>query len=235
MRLLAPLAAAAALLAAGCGSGAGARSSSADATLWVTHDRGRVVVHSAAVRSGVTAAQALEGVAKVKTRYSGEFIQGIDGVEGGGNRDWFYYVNGYAAGVAATDYLLRPGDVEWWDFRHWSDPGEAQLVAGAFPEPFVHGYGGKRRLAVVRYGAGMQATAQALARVVGARSVAPLSVAAPEAANLLEIVAGPPRLVIRYRAGHGSAGDPVEVDAGGAVARALAQDPHRYVRRYAVP
>jgi len=235
MRLLAPLAAAAALLAAGCGSGAGARSSSAAATLWVTHDRGRVVVHRAAVRSGVTAAQALEGVAKVKTRYSGEFIQAIDGVEGGGNRDWFYYVNGYAAGIAATDYLLHPGDVEWWDFRHWDSPGDELLVAGAFPEPFLHGYGGKRRVAAVRYATGMQAPAKALARVVGATSVEPLAVAAPKAANVLEVLGGPAKLAIRYRAGHGSAGDAVEVDAGGEVARALVRDPHRYARRYAVP
>jgi hypothetical protein len=231
MRLLAPLAAVAALLAAGCGSGAGAR----DATLWVTHDRGRVVVHRAGVRSGVTAAQALEGVANVETRYSGEFIQGIDGVEGGGSRDWFYYVNGYAAGIAATDYLLHSGDVEWWDFRHWRDPGEAPLVAGAFPEPFLHGYGGKRRVAVVRYAAGRAATAKALAHVIGARSVAPLAMAAPKAANVLDVLSGPAKLAIRYRAGHGSAGDPVEVDARGEVARALVRDPHRYARRYAVP
>jgi len=233
MRMLVPLAVVAALLAAGCGSGAGART--ADATLWVTHDRGAVVVHRDAVRSGVTAAQALEGVAKVKTRYSGEFIQAIDGVEGGGNRDWFYYVNGYAAGIASTDYLLHPGDVEWWDFRHWGAPGEAPLVAGAFPEPFLHGYGGKRRVAAVRFGPGMQDTARALARVVGASSLAPLSVAAPKAANVLEVLGGPARLAIRYRAGHGSAGDAVEVDAGGDVARALVRDPHRYARRYAVP
>jgi hypothetical protein len=231
MRLLAPFAAAAALVAAGCGSGAGAR----DATLWVTHDRGAVLVHRADVRSGLSAAQALEGVAKVKTRYSGEFIQGIDGVEGGGNRDWFYYVNGYAAGEAATDYLLYPGDVEWWDFRHWSDPGEAPLVAGAFPEPFLHGFAGKRRAAAVRYAPGMRGVARALARVVGASSVETLTAPPPHDANLLEVLGGPPRLTIRYRAGHGSAGDPVEVDAGGEVARALARDPHRYARRYAVP
>jgi hypothetical protein len=221
----------AALLAAGCGSGAGAR----DATLWVTHDRGRAVVYTARVRSGVTAAQALEGVAKVKTRYSGEYVQGIDGVEGGGSSDWFYYVNGYAAGVAATDYLLHSGDVEWWDFRHWRDPGEALLVAGAFPEPFLHGYGGKRRAAVVRYAAGMAATAKALAHVVGARSVAPLAVAAPKAANVLEVLRGPATLAIRFRAGHGSAGDPVAVEARGEAARTLARDPHHYARRYAVP
>jgi hypothetical protein len=81
----------------------------------------------------------------------------------------------------------------------------------------------------------MQDTARALARIVGASSLAPLAVVAPKDANLLEVLGGPAKLTIRFRAGHGSAGDPVEVDAAGAVARALARDPHHYARRYAVP
>jgi hypothetical protein len=228
-RLL-PLVAAAALLAGGCGGGAGER----DATLWITRDRGAETLKERAVRSGLTAAQALEGVAKVKTRYSGAFIQAIDGLEGGGNRDWFIYVNGYASDRGATDYVLRPGDVEWWDFRHWGDPGEAPLVVGAFPEPFLHGFDGKRRVAVVRYGPGARAGAQALARVIGARSVAALGAAVPKAANVLVVRVGAARLRLRYRAGHGTAGDPVEVDFAGDAA-ALAKDPHRYARRYSVP
>ena len=144
-------------------------------------------------------------------------------------------MNGYASDRSAADYLLRPGDVEWWDYRRWNDPGEALLVAGAFPEPFLHGFDGKRRPAVVRYAAGAARDgAEALARVVGAGSVAALGVPAPKGANVLVVRSGPAQLRIRYRAGHGTAGDPVEVDVAGDAA-ALAKDPHRYVRRYSVP
>jgi hypothetical protein len=224
LRRLAPLVAAAALFgAAGCGGGTGAR----DATLWVTRDRGAKLLKAEQVRSGLTAAQALESAAKVKTRYSGEFIEGIDGLDGGGNRDWFVYVNGYALDRSAADYVLHPGDVEWWDFRHWSDPGEAPLVAGAFPEPFVHGLEGKRRPAAVRYAAGLRARALVLAAAVGAPSVARVGVAVPRGTNVLVVERGAAHLRIRYRAGHGTAGDPVEVD--------LAGDPQRYAHRYAGP
>jgi hypothetical protein len=225
-----PLVAAAALLAGGCGGGAGKR----DATLWVTRDRGATTLKAQSVRSGLTAAQALESAAKVKTAYSGEFITGIDGVESADHRDWFVYVNGYASDRGATDYVLHPGDVEWWDYRSWGDPNAAPLVAGAFPEPFLHGFDGKRRPAAVRFGPGEQAAARALARVVGASSLGALSVPAPKGANLLVVERGGPRLRIRYRAGHGSAGDPVEVDVG-AYAAALARHPRRYARRYSVP
>ena len=217
-------------LAAGCGGGTGR----VDATLWVTRDRGAAVMHEERVGSGATGAQALEGVAKVKTRYGGAFVQGIDGVEGGGSRDWFFYVNGYIADRGGADYLLHPGDVEWWDFRRWDAPNEAPLVVGAFPEPFLHGYDGKTRPAAVRYSVSAQAQgARALGRLLHA-SVARVGVPVPAGANELRLVTGAPRFRIRYRAGHGSAGDPVlALFAGDAVG--LAQDPHRFRFRYSVP
>jgi hypothetical protein len=213
-------AASVALVAGGCGGGAGAK----DATLWVTRDRGAVTLKVARIRSSLTAAQALESITRVKTAYSGEFVTGIDGVASSDHRDWFVYVNGYASDRSAADYLLRPGDVEWWDYRRWNDPGEAPLVAGAFPEPFLHGFDGKRLPAVVRYEPGTRDGAEVLAPVIGAHS---------KGANLLVVRSGPAQLRIRYRAGQGTAGDPVEVDVGDAAA--LAKDPHRYARRYSVP
>jgi hypothetical protein len=230
LRRLAPLAAAAVLLA-GCGGGAGAR----DATLWVTRDAGSTVLRERSVRSNLTAAQALESAAKVKTAYSGAFVQAIDGLAGNGSSDWFFYVNGYLAATGATDYLLHTGDVEWWDYRHWAGTADVQLVAGAFPEPFLHGFGGKRRDAAVRFGPGEREVAVALAREVGAARALPLGAAVPARANLLVVRGGAPRLAIRWRAGHGSPGDPVEVDADGAVAAALARDPHAYAHRFAIP
>lgn len=133
-------------LAAGCGSAAGG---SGRATVWVTRDRGAVVLHTAKVPAGLSAMQALARVAKLETRYGGRYVRAVDGVEERGRRAWFYYVNGYLADRGAADYRLHDGDVEWWDYRSWRDPAQNPVVVGAFPEPFLHGYAGKRRPAVV--------------------------------------------------------------------------------------
>ena len=58
-------------------------------------------------------------------------------------------VNGYLADRASSDYRLRAGDLVWWDLRSWRDPAQEPVVVGAFPEPFLHGYDGKRRPGVV--------------------------------------------------------------------------------------
>jgi Domain of unknown function (DUF4430) len=135
-----------ALVAAGCGSG-----SHGSASVWVTRDRGAHVLLVKKVPAGETAMQALDRVADIRTRYGGRFVQAINGVEGSlaGGRDWFYFVNGYEADRSAAEYVLHPGDVEWWDFRSWKNSGEPKVVVGAFPEPFLHGYDGKRRATVV--------------------------------------------------------------------------------------
>ena len=129
-------------LAAGCGSAAGG---SGQATVWVTRDRGQVVLHRAKVPAGLTAMQGLARVAKLQTRYGGRYVRAVDGVKEGGRRAWFYYVNGYLADRGAADYRLHAGDVEWWDYRSWRDPAQDPVVVGAFPEPFLHGYAGKTR------------------------------------------------------------------------------------------
>jgi hypothetical protein len=135
-------------LLAGCGASAGTTGS---ATVWVTRDRGARVLLVRRVPAGETAMQALDRVTALKTSYGGRFVQGIDGLEGSlaKQRDWFYFVNGYEADRSAAEYVLHPGDVEWWDFRSWKDSPEAKVVVGAFPEPFLHGYGGKRLPALV--------------------------------------------------------------------------------------
>ena len=145
MRRLA-LAALGAAALAGCGS---ATTGPGRATVWVTRDRGAVALHVAKVPAGLTAMQGLERVAKVGTRYGGRYVSSVDGVDERGRRAWFYYVNGYLADRSAAEYRLRAGDVEWWDFRSWRDPAQDPVVVGAFPEPFLHGYDGKRRPAVV--------------------------------------------------------------------------------------
>ena len=221
MRRVALLAFAA--LAVGCGS-----QTSGQATVWITRDRGTVVVATATVPAGLTAMQGLERAARVSTRYGGRYVHAVDGVSEHGRSSWFYYVNGYLADRSAAEYKLRPGDVEWWDFRGWSDPAQDPVVVGAFPEPFLHGYDGQRRQAVVvsldtKLG-------RRLARLVHGR----LAAAAPRGANVLEVVAGARRL-LSARLSRPQPGAPVRFVIQAAFARRLLAHPSLVKRRYAIP
>ena len=215
----------AAALAAGCGSA----SSGGQATLWVTRDRGSQVLHSTRVPAGLTAVQALARVAKVKTRYGGRYVRSVDGISEHGRDSWFYYVNGYLADRSAADYRLHDGDVEWWDYRGWRDPLDDDVVVGAFPEPFRHGYGGERRRAVVVSGAG--GLARQVARLVGARVVAGDP---PAGANVIELRRSVrPRFSARLSSPR--PGAPVRFVLDAAFARRLLDRPTLARYRYAVP
>jgi len=52
----------------------------------------------------------------------GAFVEGIDGVGGGGeNKYWIYYVNDETGQVAADQYVLDAGDEVGWSFEEMSD------------------------------------------------------------------------------------------------------------------
>jgi Domain of unknown function (DUF4430) len=230
-RLVALLALAAAL--AGCAGGEPA-ADGGSATLWVTRDRGATVLHDEKVPAGVTVLQALDRVADIETRYGGRFVQAVDGIEGSLERgdDWFYYVNGYLAQRGAAEYRLRDGDVAWWDYRDWAGGGEREdrVVVGAFPEPFLHGYGGRVRDAVVTYAEPSQeAVARRLAKVVDGRVVRGVP---PDGANVLALVGGRTRVVGSLRGGETG---PVRFELAGTAVERLAADPAAYARRYRVP
>jgi hypothetical protein len=211
-----------AVLAAGCGSQAKGK-----ATVWVTRDRGSVVLVNASVPAGLTAAQGLERVAKVGTRYGGRYVRSVNGVSEHGRSSWFYYVNGYLADRSSAEYRLRAGDVEWWDYRSWTDPAQDPVVVGAFPEPFLHGYDGQRRSAVVV--STDRTLGRRLARLVHGRVVS----LAPVGANVLEIVPGArPRFSARARLEPGA---PVRFELDSAFARRLLADPSVVGHRYEVP
>jgi hypothetical protein len=216
--------AAALLLVALALAGCGARRSSGTATLWITHDRGSQVVLTATVPAGLTALQALAGKAKVTTRYGGRYVQSIDGTAGSlsARRDWFYFVNGIEGDRSAAEYRLHPGDVEWWDYRSWAHALSVPVVVGAFPEPFLHGFGGKTRPAVV---IGSGPGARALARLVHGR----VARSAQPGADVLRLVGGP----ARFTAGRRADGS-VELVFSGDAER-LARDPASVRFRYAVP
>jgi Domain of unknown function (DUF4430) len=214
---------------AGCGQGEKGK-----AQVWVTRDRGATVLDRGSVPGGLTALQGLDRIAEIETGYGGAFVSEIDGVASSRSRqrDWFFFVNGYEADRGAASYRLRDGDVEWWDYRSWRDSERVPVVVGAFPEPFLHGYDGKRRAAAVRFGPGLRSEAYALAKIVHARSVAAIGKSAASSANLLVVEAGRPGIVARLRGGE-RAGDPVRfVVTGRAFARSLARNPALVCRRY---
>jgi uncharacterized protein DUF4430 len=213
------LAAAAATLLAGCG-GVG----HGEATIWVTRDEGKTVLLARHVPAGETAMQALDRSAKIDTRYGGRFVESINGLSGSVStrHDWFYFVNGIEATRGAVDYRLRSGDVEWWDYRDWGRVGQAvPVVVGAFPEPFVHGYGGTVRPAVV---IGSGHGAQLLAKLVHGHVVA----RSPSGANVLRLVSGPARFTARMLPSGA-----VEFTYAGDATR-LAHHPALYRYRYSV-
>jgi hypothetical protein len=205
------------LALAGCGE---ERAGSGTASLWVTRDRGAEVIHTATVPAGISALEALDRELDVETRYGGRFVQGIEGLEGSlaEQRDWFWYVNGLEGDRSAAEYELRPGDVEWWDYRSWGSVMQVPVVVGAFPEPFLHGFAGQVPPAVV---VGRSPVARRLARLIDGR----VASKAPDGANVLRIVPGR-----GFRASR--SGDRVVFTLGATDAPRLARDPAVVRYRY---
>lgn len=211
------------LLLAGCG---GAGGEEGTATLWVTRDRGATLLLDTEVRAGQTLMRALASEAEIETRYGGRFIQSINGIVGSlaEQRDWFWFVNGYEGDRSAASYRLRDGDVAWLDYRGWKREGEARVVVGAFPEPFLHGYDGKTRPVAIRYEPTLARRARTLARRLGEVDLQAFPAPVPAGANVLELRLGPPRLSGRLLGQ--TAGDPVRFTLSGFP---------EYERRYSVP
>jgi Domain of unknown function (DUF4430) len=233
------------LVLAGCGGddgggNAGSAQAAADrgATLWVTRDSGSEVLLTAKVPAGDSVLQALDRHADVETRYGGRFVQAVNGIEGSlaEQRDWFFFVNGIEPGLGSAEVDLHEGDVAWWDYRDWSRRMAAPVVVGAFPEPFLHGWEGKRRAAMVDAPAGFKTEATVLLRVLGG----PRGAGEPNVFRLsVDPGASGATLTARRGAGDGS---PVMFTLAGseaavrAAAGALAEDPsivrYRYTARF---
>jgi hypothetical protein len=195
------------VLLAGCGGAAGEEQGTAQ--LWVTRDRGAKLLVDTRVDAGQTLMRALASKAEVETRYGGRYVQSVNGIEGslGAQHDWFWFVNGYEGDRSAAAYRLHDGDVAWLDYRAWQREGEARVVVGAFPEPFLHGYDGKTRPAVVRYDRRSEQEARKLAAKLGSAKVAPLGTPVPARANVLEVRGGASALTAELLGE--TAGDPV--------------------------
>jgi hypothetical protein len=131
---------------AGCGLGAGHGAENVTVTVTRGFGSGPVsTVTRASVPGSETVMRMLERSFRVTTRYGGGFVESIDGLSGSSSHvDWFYYVNGIEAAQGAATTPVHRGDEIWWDLHDWSATDSIPAVVGSFPEPFVHGEGGKR-------------------------------------------------------------------------------------------
>ena len=83
-------------------------------------------------------------------------MESINGHAGNGSQtDWFYYVNGVQAPQGAATTAVHHGDRIWWDLHDWRATDSIPAVVGSFPEPFVHGVGGKRLPTTLECGSGV--------------------------------------------------------------------------------
>jgi hypothetical protein len=178
-----------AVAAAGCGLGPGAGTSNVSIT--VTRDFGGRhlgALTQARVPGSQTVMRMLERSFHVSTRYGGGFVQSIDGLAGSSNRrDWFYYVNGVEASVGAAQTAVHRGDHIWWDLHDWSATNSVPAVVGSFPEPFVHGVGGRRLPVTLECAASVHAACTRVSSALGAAGV-------PAASQLLGTGSGPDTL-----------------------------------------
>ncbi|KNZ71135.1 hypothetical protein Tfer_0212 [Thermincola ferriacetica] len=156
--------------------------------LWVTEDFGRRSMYAETVgfRPGDAVLDILNQNLNIETANGGTFVKSINGVasgytgKSGGKRtkkDWFYWVNGVMASVGADQYIPGPGDVIWWDYHDWSGTMFIPAVIGAYPEPFLRGYSGKNKGAVIFYADGYEDQAQKIKRGLEKFRVTPVSVA----------------------------------------------------------
>jgi len=215
----------AALAVAGLGAGCVGeeRGNTGTARLWITRDRGATVLVKTTVPAGETLMRALRSKAKVETRYGGRFVQSIDGVSGDVSKrhDWFWFVNGLAGDSGAAAYRLHAGDIAWWDYRDWTDDADLEVVAGAFPEPFAHGFAGHVRAVAVRFAPGLRPAAEGIARRLHASSVAALGAPVPHEASLFVLERGPTRFTAALRSPGSGPTSPVVVSFSGDVSKLL--------------
>jgi uncharacterized protein DUF4430 len=146
---LAAVALAVALCLGGCGFGEG-EAQDGGADIRVTKDFGHEQIAADTidtVHEDESVMRLLQSRHDVETRFGGNFVEAIDGVEGsggGGTRDWFYFVNGIWADRGAADWEVHAGDVIQWDNRDWSAKERIPAIVGAYPEPFRSGFEGER-------------------------------------------------------------------------------------------
>lgn len=145
----------------------------------VTTDFGEntLLFESISYAPGISAMDALKSVADVETIYGGGFVYSINGVKStynygqGEPKDWFYYINGMLTTVGALELRMQAGDIMRWDFHDWSLERMTTCIVGEYPEPFVHGYGGRVPKVLIVYERRFNETAKSLAENLSSYNV----------------------------------------------------------------
>jgi hypothetical protein len=158
----------------GCGFGPG-EASEGRAELRVTREFGTVPMVDATLEDPTesdTVIRFLDENADIESSYGDNFVDSIDGYSGstagGGMEDWFFFVNGYYSDIGSGETKILPGDRIWWDYRYWSAAYRVPAVVGSWPEPFLHGYRGRRPDTVVECIDAERACADAVVALKGA-------------------------------------------------------------------
>lgn len=148
---------AAAVAIGGCGLGPGRTTGGASVVVTQAFGAREIGSHAASKVPGAeTVMRMLERSFHVQTRYGGGFVESIDGHAGNSSQtDWFYYVNGIQAPKGAASTAVQRGDRIWWDLHDWRVTDSIPAVVGSYPEPFLHGVGGKRLPTTVECGGGV--------------------------------------------------------------------------------
>jgi len=141
--------------------------------LWVTTDFGRNVIYQdkVLVHPGEKMIEVMRRNLQIETAYGGGFIKAINGQDSAytdnnlfsrQRKDWFCWVNGILSAEGAANYSVTAEEVIWWDYHDWSGSYFTPAVVGAFPKPFIRGYGGSKVGTLIMYGEGQEDSAQQL-------------------------------------------------------------------------
>ncbi len=150
------------------------------------------------VPAGETVMRLLERRYDVETEYGGGFVESLEGLAAGDDRDghevdWFFYVNGIESSSGAASTEITSGDQIWWDRHDWSAAQRVPAVVGSFPEPFLLGTDGKR-FPVLLVCAGEERTCdevQTRLTEAGVEDVAQSSIGTNTGAKVLRVLVGP--------------------------------------------
>jgi Domain of unknown function (DUF4430) len=159
--------------AGGCGLGPGAGTSQVNLTVTKGFGSAKLAsVTATKVPGSETVMRMLERSLHVQTRYGGGYVQSIDGLSGNSaHHDWFYYVNGIEAPLGAAVTAVHHGDRIWWDLHDWRATASIPAVVGSFPEPFLHGIGGKRLPTALECASNVRVACRRIASTLGALGV----------------------------------------------------------------
>jgi hypothetical protein len=168
---------AAAAAAGGCGLQGG--SGNSGVTVTVTRDFGSRPVAARNYRSAPAVKSVLALTRRsfpVQPSSGRTAVQAIDGVTTSPGDSWLLYVNGSAASLVPAATSVHSGDQIWWDLHPAAAATHA--VVGSFPEPFVHGIGGKRLPTTLECAADVGQACQRVSSALEAIGV-PVAVQAP--------------------------------------------------------